>query len=867
MPNGTTFTITIRATSILVDHGKEALDLLDPLIENLTYEDEYVEETKTLGWMYYKEKDIVFLHKGVDINYLRKLLIYTDIKYDLGVKPRQMEFEYEVIVPPRNDDQIDVIDFIAGQGYHSNNINESQLFLVKSTGFGKAEPYSRKIPTPTPQGYTLMGDLKVGDYVFDQTGRPTKILQIFEQGEKDVYKVTFNDRRTAYCCEDHLWTVATRQSDQYYTKSLKEIMNDYRKIRPGYEHSDDILSGYICKYHIPACQPVNYPHRDVPIDPWVLGCFIGNGCCLERPLTISSCNDRIPRKIAEICGFRFKKSSKNNYSYTFKYIDGHNVQTIDFFKDFTSQICCKSGNKFIPEIYLVNDVDTRMRLLQGLMDTDGSVSYNNGKYSVLYSSTSKKLLTQIKQLLYSFGFSGTIVEDTRKDKYTSSFCASLVFRVPNTFKEQIFTMDYKRHMFERINNFKQRNVYGHFIIKDITYSHKEQCRCIMVDNPEHLYLTEDFIVTHNTFCTGVGICKYGAKALIIMHRESLRTQWLNSLYNMSGLSSQYVHEITSSEEFELIAHNEHDYDYDVYLLTHATFRAGIKRIGNLDLIMNIPKNLGIGVKVIDEAHLEFRDTLMIDFCFNIKRNLYITATDGRSQRDENSIFKYVFSNVLYYKPSAMLTTNLPKKWVEYYAIEINTNCKPNIYKYRVNGGRGMNPASYGKWVIQYDKKKTHFKCCRDIVKEFYNRDPYSKILLFMPLIDLCEECAYFLKIELGKDPDFKFDLDIRTINSKNSAKDNEYAKGADVIVTTIGSCGTGTDIPGITGIISCTPFVSKINAQQIFGRIRYCGKICQYYDIYDSSVQMDVFWHKSRRKKFKELALNSYSLYWEDDKK
>ena len=352
-----------------------------------------------------------------------------------------------------------------------------------------------------------------------------------------------------------------------------------------------------------------------------------------------------------------------------------------------------------------------------------------------------------------------------------------------------------------------------------------------------------------------------------MHRESLRTQWLNSLYNMSGLSSQYVHEITSSEEFELIAHNKHDYDYDVYLLTHATFRAGIKRVCNLDLIMNIPKNLGIGVKVIDEAHLEFRDTLMIDFCFNIKRNLYITATDGRSQRDENSIFKYVFSNVLYYKPSAMLTTNLPKKWVEYYAIEVNTNCKPNIYKYRVNGGRGMNPASYGKWVIQYDKKKTHFKCCRDIVKEFYNRDPYSKILLFMPLIDLCEECAYFLKIELGKDPDFKFDLDIRTINSKNSAKDNEYAKGADVIVTTIGSCGTGTDIPGITGIISCTPFVSKINAQQIFGRIRYCGKVCQYYDIYDSSVQMDVFWHKSRRKKFKELALNSYSLYWEDDKK
>ena len=57
-----------------------------------------------------------------------------------------------------------------------------------------------------------------------------------------------------------------------------------------------------------------------------------------------------------------------------------------------------------------------------------------------------------------------------------------------------------------------------------------------------------------------------------------------------------------------------------------------------------------------------------------------------------------------------------------------------------------------------------------------------------------------------------------------------------MIVTTIGSCGTGTDIPGITAIISCSPYVSKITAMQVFGRIRYCGKICDYYDIEDDGV-------------------------------
>jgi superfamily II DNA or RNA helicase len=177
----------------------------------------------------------------------------------------------------------------------------------------------------------------------------------------------------------------------------------------------------------------------------------------------------------------------------------------------------------------------------------------------------------------------------------------------------------------------------------------------------------------------------------------------------------------------------------------------------------------------------------------------------------------------------------------------------------------MNPASYGKWVIQYDKKNTHFKCCLEILKMMYESDQYAKVLVFMPLIDLCEECAYFLKRKLGMDKSFDYDLDIRTINSKNSKKDNDYAKRADVIITTIASCGTGTDIPGITGIISCSPFVSKITAEQLFGRIRYCGKVCQYYDIYDTSVQMDVFWWKSRSKKLKQLALNTNMLYWTPD--
>ena len=118
---------------------------------------------------------------------------------------------------------------------------------------------------------------------------------------------------------------------------------------------------------------------------------------------------------------------------------------------------------------------------------------------------------------------------------------------------------------------------------------------------------------------------------------------------------------------------------------------------------------------------------------------------------------------------------------------------------------------------------------------------------------------------MNYDDTFEYELNIKTINSKNTKSENEYNKRADVIVTTIASCGTGTDIPGITGIISCSPFCSRITVDQVFGRIRYCGKICDYYDIYDASVQMDKFWLKSRAKRFKQIALNSFMLYWQDD--
>lgn len=130
------FKVTVKATSIEIQDGANAMYMLSPLIDMLTYEDEFVEETKTLGFLYDEETDTLYLHKGVDIKYLQRLLVNMEVSYKLYDQPRPMKFEYEEIIGPRNEEQVDVINFIAGLKHHAQNINESQLFLVKKPGFG-----------------------------------------------------------------------------------------------------------------------------------------------------------------------------------------------------------------------------------------------------------------------------------------------------------------------------------------------------------------------------------------------------------------------------------------------------------------------------------------------------------------------------------------------------------------------------------------------------------------------------------------------------------------------------------------------------------------------------------------------------------
>ena len=104
------------------------------------------------------------------------------------------------------------------------NANPTGRYIIAAhVGYGKRQPYSSLILTPN--GYVKMGDLKIGDIIYDGYGEETTVTGIYEQGIQDVYKVTFSDGSVCECGLEHLWKVRTHRSKEWKVIELKEIMD------------------------------------------------------------------------------------------------------------------------------------------------------------------------------------------------------------------------------------------------------------------------------------------------------------------------------------------------------------------------------------------------------------------------------------------------------------------------------------------------------------------------------------------------------------------------------------------------------------------------------------------------------------------
>ena len=376
----------------------------------------------------------------------------------------------------------------------SRDLSGYITYLYSAPKIGKAQPNSTVIPTPF--GNTTIGNLKVGDMVYDRTGRPTKVLEVFPRGELDVYKVTLEDGRSTLCNDDHIFSVLTLGGN-LVEKTVRQMID--------YGLTD---KGGRAVYSIPINEAVEKKEKDFSVDPYVVGIFLGDGCCTERQLTLSSNDEEIVERVVKkipICKESYKNPA-SNYSWTFllkeplkniNNVDILKIQTKIFFKEFLEDICVPSDKKRIPRIYFEGSIEQRLELLRGLMDTDGSIVKSSGKLS--FTSISEGLIEDVRELAYSLGFRTSVTVDKRTEKYKNGFCATVNFNISNEQKYLFFNLERKKEIALKFINIPQRRHYERVLIKEIEkLNYKAEMTCILVDNPEHLYLTEDFIVTHNT---------------------------------------------------------------------------------------------------------------------------------------------------------------------------------------------------------------------------------------------------------------------------------------------------------------------------------------------------------------------------------
>lgn len=364
--------------------------------------------------------------------------------------------------------------------------------ILAPTGVGKSQCISEPVLTPT--GWSVMGDIKIGDKVIGSDGKEQYVLGVYPQGVRPIYKVEFTDNTFVNCDEEHLWSVNTLNM-----RTAKTIVKGKGVYRPNYGYKvvktsdmmNDIKKRGRYNYRLPVVQPIHFESKQVEIDPYLLGLLLGDGY-------LSSTNPTITTKDDEI----FENISHLNVHTAFTEYTKLNLKTIKVIRlksklktmlGVYGLVDTKSNDKFIPKEYLYNSLDVRVSLLQGLMDTDG---YVDKKGTVQYTTVSEQLSQDVRELVLSIG--GTVRINSKIPTYRHNGEkkeGQKAYTVTMSFANNIVPFKLLR----KVDRYYKRTKYvEQKYVKSITYSHNEEAVCIKVSNPDELYVTRDYVLTHNT---------------------------------------------------------------------------------------------------------------------------------------------------------------------------------------------------------------------------------------------------------------------------------------------------------------------------------------------------------------------------------
>ena len=352
----------------------------------------------------------------------------------------------------------------------TTGLHEGDLVIVAGRpAMGKAQPLDAKIKTPS--GWTEMGALQVGDAVASVDGEPSIITGVYPQGERQVYRLTFSDGRSTEACAEHLWRVHFREWDAPRVLDTAKLIQMLGRKRYLNRLSIDVPTG-------------DFGHNDpLPVEPWHLGAMLADGAF--TPLRMVADHQM---HAAHVSGAETQMAGDATVA-----LRPSPVATVANGLQALGLAGVHPHEKFVPRLYRTASRASRLALLQGLLDTDGWV---DRQHTVRFCTASYRLARDVVELVRSLGGCASLAyQRTRVDcgRGVRDGRNAYVLTIAHEDPRSLFRLETKR---ERLPEHVERECRP--VLQSIVPSRVVPTQCISVSHPTRLYITDDYVVTHNT---------------------------------------------------------------------------------------------------------------------------------------------------------------------------------------------------------------------------------------------------------------------------------------------------------------------------------------------------------------------------------
>lgn len=673
---------------------------------------------------------------------------------------------------------------------------------------GKGKSISLDSPIKIPGGWTTMREVKVGDIITASDGTPTKVTGVYPQGKLPLYKVTFWDGRSVEACAEHLWQsfyINTSEGQRWRVRNTAELARLLAMPNP--------------RVYVPLIEAEDGPDIELPIPAYTLGVLLGDGHIAGKVVHIAKYDIEVFDRIRDelLPGASLQRLPSSDLSWSLTRAEG---SPTNVYRDALKVLGIQGKHawaKFIPDQYLLNPSRRqRLELLQGLMDTDGTVNTKATGGAVSFNSTSYRLATGVQYLVRSLGGIASI--SVRQTQFThngvkkngrDSYDVNIRYKKPS----ELFSLPRKK---ERTNDDNQYAKDLKLRVKSIEYAGMKEAQCISVDHPDRLFVTDDFIVTHNTFTTLAALARMGCRAVVMVPPKYFGI-WRTALLETYGDRTKWREVSGGGELKQLIMDglegNIHEdviiiscVSYRIYIEAYETYGENIEASGYMCAPPRFHEVIGAGMQINDEFQEDPGLYFRIDVYSNVAKQVYLSATPYTG----NAYVTKMIDIMTPPETRCKIPTwdrYIDVMWLMYSDPTVQPKDYLTPFKNTYNHGR------YETQMLKKQRRKDkYFADVYRAIEGLYVRDrkPGQKALVLCYTVAFIHELTEFLRERF---PDLK-------INFHVSGCDYKKIQDNDITISTPKSAGTGVDIPNLRETFLLVATGSEKDCVQIMGRTR-----------------------------------------------